>query len=116
MRISDWSSDVCSSDLPPPAKGERHSRASVPALVLLCSRGQADEALANINGPPVKVETACIEAIGLEGTHRRSQARQRSIASPPELRTRPSHIVLDWTEGSTVIGGENPIIGIGGVK
>src|SRR3546814_14220215 len=84
MRISDWSSDVCSSDLPPPAKGERHSRASVPALVLLCSRGQADEALANINGPPVKVEPACIEAIGLEGTHRRSQARQRSIASPPE--------------------------------
>src|SRR3546814_11238505 len=91
MRISDWSSDVCSSDLPPPAKGERHSRASVPALVLLCSRGQADEALANINGPPVKVEPACIEAIGLEGTHRRSQARQRSIASPTEIRTRPSH-------------------------
>src|SRR3546814_11262017 len=86
-----------------------------PAVVLLCSRGQADEALANINGPPVKVEPACIEAIGLEGTHRRSQARQRSIASPPELRTRPSHIGLDWPEGSTVIGGEKPVIGIGGV-
>ena len=49
-------------DPPPPAKGEHHSRASVPVLVPLCSRGQAVEALANINGPTVKVEPACIEA------------------------------------------------------
>src|SRR3546814_16420247 len=67
MRISDWSSDVCSSDLLEPAvKMECAPIAGAPAMIAMAHRSNVDHAIADAqcSGDPAALLDAAVGSIG----------------------------------------------------
>src|SRR3546814_1189720 len=67
MRISDWSSDVCSSDLLEPAvKMECAPIAGAPAMIAMAHRANVDHAIADAqcSGDPAALLDAVVGSIG----------------------------------------------------
>src|SRR3546814_10888029 len=92
MRISDWSSDVCSSDLHRDEEGPRADAATGAHSPALVSQGKIANVIA---AKPTDRRAMLEEAAGIAGLHiRRKDAEQKLRATETNL-TRLSEIVAD---------------------
>src|SRR3546814_18586557 len=104
MRISDWSSDVCSSDLCPPAWSRRATRAPIPCcrgwnfdLMVQDAKVGADETGATV--------TACLLIIGNEILSGRTQDKNLAF-----LGERLNGLGIRLTEARTIPDVEATIV------
>src|SRR3546814_8537709 len=106
MRISDWSSDVCSSDLPAPAPTAQPSGGRVfasPLAKRMAEQAGVDLGSVKGSGPQGRIVKADIEAAVSGGAPTETAARSEEHTSELQSLMRTSYAVFCLKKKNTII-------------